>query len=56
MLPQKVCRPEACAPQLIKVFICMVTSLSFLFSRILDPIYAGTVQPNPITKGIKDFP
>ena len=40
----------------INGFINMVIMRSFLFSKIRVDIMAGTLQPNPITKGIKDLP
>ena len=34
----------------------MVMRLSFSFSMVRAPIMAGTVQPKPISMGIKAFP
>jgi hypothetical protein len=36
--------------------ISIVMSLLFLFSIVLIAIMAGTLQPNPMTIGMKDLP
>jgi len=40
----------------MKGLINMVNNLLFLLSMVLVDIMAGTLQPNPIMSGIKDFP
>ena len=44
------------AEQLIKGSSSMVMRLSLSFSMVRAPIVAGTVQPKPISSGIKLFP